>query len=53
MKQYPFFTPVSDYQKIDGINIMSRGDAVWGYPDGNFTYGKFLLKDINYNLPPL
>jgi hypothetical protein len=49
MKQYPFFTPVSDYQKIDGINIMSRGEAVWGYPDGNFTYGKFVLKDIRYN----
>lgn len=53
MKQYPFFTPISDYQNINGINIMSRGETVWGYPDGNFTYGKFVLKDIDYNLPAL
>jgi hypothetical protein len=50
MKQYPFFTPISDYQNINSINIMSRGEAVWGYPDGDFTYGKFALKDIKYNL---
>ncbi len=49
MKQYPFFTPVSDYQTINGINIMSYAEAVWGYPDGNFTYGTFTLKDIEYN----
>jgi hypothetical protein len=49
MKQYPFFTPVSDYQNINGTNIMSRGEAIWGYPDGNFTYGKFVLKKIEYN----
>ncbi|NJR32221.1 MAG: hypothetical protein HC778_04415 [Chamaesiphon sp. CSU_1_12] len=49
MKQYPFFTPVTDYHNINGINIMSHGDAVWGYPDGKFTYGKFLLKNIEYN----
>jgi hypothetical protein len=50
MKQYPFFTPVSDYQNINGINVMKHGEAVWGYPDGNFTYGKFALKDIEYNV---
>ena len=50
MKQYPFSTPVSDYQNINGINIMSRGDAIWHYPDGKFTYGKFVLKNIEYNL---
>jgi hypothetical protein len=49
MKQYPFFTPATDYQNINGINIMTHGEAIWGYPDGNFTYGKFILKDIQYN----
>jgi hypothetical protein len=53
MKQYPFFTPAADYQNINGINIMTRGEAIWGYPDGNFTYGKFRLKDIQYNLSDL
>jgi hypothetical protein len=49
MKQYPFSTPISDYRNINGINVMTRGDAIWHYPDGEFTYGKFLLKDIEYN----
>lgn len=48
MKQYPFFTPVTEYQTLNGINILERGEAVWGYPDGNFTYGKFHLKEIEY-----
>jgi hypothetical protein len=29
---------------------MSRGEAIWGYPDGDFTYGKFVLKELKYNL---
>jgi hypothetical protein len=49
MKQYPFFTPAADYQNINGINVMTHGETIWGYPDGNFTYGKFVLKDIQYN----
>jgi len=49
MKQLPFFTPVSDYKNINGMNIWTRGEAVWQYPDGKFTYGKFVLKNISYN----
>lgn len=49
MKQMPFTTPVSDYKTIDGMNIWTRGEAVWEYPDGKFTYGKFILKEIRYN----
>ncbi len=50
MKQYPFSTPVSDYKNIDGLNLITYGEAVWHYPDGEFTYGKFTLKEIKYNL---
>ncbi|MFM9950530.1 MAG: DUF6544 family protein [Saprospiraceae bacterium] len=49
MTAFPFSTPVSEYQNIDGMNTMKRGDAVWHYPEGEFTYGKFLLKEIEYN----
>ncbi|ESU25294.1 hypothetical protein FLJC2902T_31020 [Flavobacterium limnosediminis JC2902] len=48
-KQYPFSTPVSDYKSVNGIKLMSYGEAVWYYPDGKFTYGKFHLKEIQYN----
>jgi len=49
MKQYPFSTPVSEYKNINGFNLMSSGEAVWHYPDGKFTYGKFTLKELEYN----
>ena len=49
MKQYRFSTPVAGYKNINGINVMSGGEAIWHYPDGKFTYGKFKLKSIQYN----
>jgi hypothetical protein len=50
MKAFPFSTPVSSYKNINGYNLMSYGEAVWHYPDGDFTYGKFNLKEIEYNV---
>lgn len=49
MVAFPFSTPVSEYQNLNGMNTMKRGDAVWHYPEGEFIYGKFLLKEIEYN----
>lgn len=43
-------TPVSDYADIDGRRVVSRGEAVWHLKDGAYTYGKFLLKKIEYNI---
>jgi hypothetical protein len=50
MKQYRFSTPVKDYINIKGFRLPSYGEAVWHYPDGAFTYGKFNLKDVQYNI---
>jgi len=50
MKQYTFLTPVSNYHIVDGIRIWTYGEAVWRYPEGDFTYGKFRLKEIQYNM---
>ena len=50
MKQYRFSTPVKNYTQINGINIWNYGEAVWHYPDGEFVYGKFTLKSIEYNV---
>ena len=49
MKQYPFLTPVKDYKNINGYNLPGYGEAIWRYPDGDFSYGKFKLKDVQYN----
>jgi hypothetical protein len=50
MKQYRFSTPVKEYTKIDGRNVLQYGEAVWHYPEGEFVYGKFNLKSIEYNV---
>ncbi len=50
MKQYRFSTPVKDYKAINGINIMHYGETIWHYPDGEFVYGKFTLKSVEYNI---
>ena len=49
-KQYRFSTPVSGYKNFNGYNLPSYGEAIWHYPDGAFTYGKFNLAEIRYNI---
>ena len=52
-KQLRFSTPVHGYDQIGDYTLMARGDAIWHYPDGPFTYGKFLVQKINYNVMEL
>ncbi|MBK7373942.1 MAG: DUF6544 family protein [Saprospiraceae bacterium] len=52
-KRYRFSTPVMDYKSIDGRNVVAYGQAVWHYPEGEFVYGKFYLKNIEYNVREL
>jgi len=44
-------TPVSDYKEFDGRKIPAYGETIWNYPEGDFTYGTFRLKNIAYNIP--
>jgi len=53
VNQYPFSTPVRNYKNINGINIMTYGEAIWHYPEGKFVYGKFNLKEVKYNVSVL
>jgi hypothetical protein len=46
----PFSTPVSNYQSINGMQLGTYGEAVWHYKEGAFTYGKFHLKEVEYNV---
>jgi len=50
MKTYPFSTPASKYQNLNGYNLPTYGEAVWHYPDGEFVYGRFNVKHIDYNV---
>lgn len=50
MKSYLFSTPVSQYKRFEGLNLPTYGEAIWQYPDGPFTYGKFQILTIEYNV---
>ncbi len=43
-------TPISGYRKVDGIRIGSHGDANWIEPSGEWTYGRFEITSIAYNV---
>lgn len=49
MAQHPFSTPVKEYAQADGRHMWKYGETIWHYPDGEFVYGKFSLKSIEYN----
>jgi hypothetical protein len=53
LNQYPFSTPASLYANFNGVNVMTYGEAIWDYPDGQFVYGKFNLQEIEYNVSSL
>jgi hypothetical protein len=49
-KSYPWSTPVRSYREFGGRKVAGYGEAVWNTPEGEFTYGKFHLAEIEYNL---
>lgn len=52
MKKYRFSTPLMNYSNINDFNLANYGEAVWHYPEGKFTYGKFKVRNIQYNIKP-
>ncbi len=49
-KSHPWSTPVRNYRELDGRKIPSSADVIWQTPEGEFTYGKFKLSEIKYNV---
>jgi hypothetical protein len=50
LRKAKWSTPIRDYKEIDGRKIPTYGETIWHYPEGDFTYGTFTLKDIKYNV---
>lgn len=42
---------LSDYKVYDGIKIPVKGEATWKLDEGDFTWYKFEVYDIEYNKP--
>jgi hypothetical protein len=51
LRKAKWSTPVRDYREIDGRRIPTYGETIRHYPEGDFTYGVFRLKEIAYNVP--
>jgi hypothetical protein len=49
-KQFRFSTPIGSYREIAGRRVPAYGEAAYQYPEGEFTYGKFWLRSIEYNV---
>jgi hypothetical protein len=49
-QSYPWSTPVRNYRNLGGRRVVGYGEAVWHNPQGEFSYGKFNLAEIEYNL---
>jgi len=43
-------TPIAGYREVDGIRVGSLGDANWIEPAGEWTYGRFEIRSIAYNV---
>lgn len=48
-KSFKFSTPIMQYDSINGYYLPTFGEAVWHYPEGAFSYGKFEVKFLEYN----
>ncbi|MFN3874024.1 MAG: DUF6920 family protein, partial [Ignavibacterium sp.] len=40
---------LSDYKIIDGIKIPVKGEATWKLDEGDFTWYKLEIYDVEYN----
>ncbi len=43
-------TPLSDYRELDGRHVATVGDAIYHYPEGDLTYGRFTVRSVARNL---
>ena len=46
----PWLTPVSGYRQFGHVRLAEIGEAQWEESDGPWTYGRFVLQRIDYNV---
>lgn len=49
-RNVPWSTPISAYRVIDGIRVATHGEANWIAPTGEWTYARFDVRSIAYNV---
>ena len=48
-KNYPWITPVDEYQTINGFRLAKGAKAIYRRPEGDFCYGEFNIVNVEYN----
>jgi hypothetical protein len=49
-KLNPFLTPIESYMEQSGFVIPQTAQTVYSRPEGDFVYGEFTVKSIEYNV---
>lgn len=48
-RKFPWSTPIKEYKEFDGLKIPSFAPTIFHKPEGDFCYGEFKLKEIEFN----
>ena len=49
-RNYPWITPVKEYEHFGDYYLPSKADVIYRYPNGDFCYLEFSLQKIRYNI---
>jgi hypothetical protein len=49
-RNIPWSTPISGYREVDGVRIGTLAEANWIERSGAWTYGRFEIRSIAYNI---
>jgi hypothetical protein len=43
-------TPAHGYRDFGGVKIMSEGEGIWHFEEGDFPCARFALRQVHYSL---
>ena len=49
-RPYRWSTPLEGHRDLDGLHLPAVGSTIYAYPEGDFTYGRFVLRSIAYDV---
>ncbi|MBK6936819.1 MAG: hypothetical protein IPH18_07935 [Chitinophagaceae bacterium] len=49
MKKIRWSTPMGKYEEMNGYRLSSFAQTIYAYPQGDFCYGEFETKAVEYN----